>query len=535
MKRFGVMLDMSRNAVMKPDEVKNYARVLKSLGYNMIQLYTEDTYEVEGEPYFGYLRGRYSEAELCDIVKYCDSIGVEVIPCIQTLAHLNQIFRWKPYGSINDTGDILLVEEERTYELIENMFKTLAKCFTSKYVHIGMDEAHMLGLGKYLDKHGTRNRFDILSEHLTKVSEIATKYGFKPIMWSDMFFRLANHGAYYVENPSIDDAVKASVPENVGLVYWDYYHDKQEHYEKMMRAHLEFDNEIWFAGGAWTWKGFAGSNAYTMQTMCPAMRAAHECGVENIFMTMWGDNGKECSFYSVLPSLYAIRRYYDGETDMDKIKAEFKDITGEDYDGMTTLDLPDFIGGDMRNKCSTKPLLYNDPFLGAFDSTIVGDGKINKDYLEHAKVIRKAGENSKNYGYIFESHAALCELLAVKYDLGFRTRKAYKAGDKNALADIIEDYETAIALLDEFYLAFRNLWFKENKPHGFDVQDIRLGGLKQRLISCKERLVSYVNGDINSIDELEEELLCYYGGGKEFNKTVPYYNGWTRTASPNII
>ena len=50
MKRFGVMLDMSRNAVMKPDEVKNYARVLKSMGYNMIQLYTEDTYEVEGEP-----------------------------------------------------------------------------------------------------------------------------------------------------------------------------------------------------------------------------------------------------------------------------------------------------------------------------------------------------------------------------------------------------------------------------------------------------------------------------------------------------
>ena len=88
-KRFGVMLDMSRNAVMKPCEVKKFASIIKSFGYNMIQLYTEDTYEIDGEPYFGYLRGRYSKEELCDIVEYCNSIGVEVIPCIQTLAHLN--------------------------------------------------------------------------------------------------------------------------------------------------------------------------------------------------------------------------------------------------------------------------------------------------------------------------------------------------------------------------------------------------------------------------------------------------------------
>ena len=89
---FGAMLDMSRNAVMKPEEVKKYARLLKSLGYNMIQLYTEDTYEVSDEPYFGYLRGRYSKEELKDIVSYCNGIGVEVIPCVQTLAHLNAIY-----------------------------------------------------------------------------------------------------------------------------------------------------------------------------------------------------------------------------------------------------------------------------------------------------------------------------------------------------------------------------------------------------------------------------------------------------------
>ena len=108
-KYFGVMLDMSRNAVMKPQQVKTFASLIRKMGYNMLQLYTEDTYEVENEPYFGYMRGRYTQDELKDIVSYCESIGVEVIPCIQTLAHLAQIFRWKPYGGINDFADILLV------------------------------------------------------------------------------------------------------------------------------------------------------------------------------------------------------------------------------------------------------------------------------------------------------------------------------------------------------------------------------------------------------------------------------------------
>ena len=165
-KRFGVMLDMSRNAVMTVDAVKKFIDTVYSFGYNMIQLYTEDTFEVEGEPYFGYMRGRYSESELKEIDTYCQNKGVELIPCVQTLAHLNGIFRWAEYQKINDVNDILLLNEPRTYDLIENVFKTIKRCYLSKIVHIGMDEAHMIGLGKYLDKYGYQNRFDILIKHL---------------------------------------------------------------------------------------------------------------------------------------------------------------------------------------------------------------------------------------------------------------------------------------------------------------------------------------------------------------------------------
>jgi sugar phosphate isomerase/epimerase len=51
-----------------------------------------------------------------------------------------------------DFGAILLADEPRTYELIEHMFTTLSECFTTRKIHVGMDEAHMLGRGKHLDK-----------------------------------------------------------------------------------------------------------------------------------------------------------------------------------------------------------------------------------------------------------------------------------------------------------------------------------------------------------------------------------------------
>ena len=48
----GVMIDCSRNAVMSLDGIKNYFPILKKMGYNTVFMYTEDTYEVDGEPYF---------------------------------------------------------------------------------------------------------------------------------------------------------------------------------------------------------------------------------------------------------------------------------------------------------------------------------------------------------------------------------------------------------------------------------------------------------------------------------------------------
>ena len=75
----GLMIDMSRNAVMSVAQVKEYLGYLKKMGYNCAMLYTEDTYEVQDEPYFGYMRGGYSAEDLRELDSYAASLGIEFL------------------------------------------------------------------------------------------------------------------------------------------------------------------------------------------------------------------------------------------------------------------------------------------------------------------------------------------------------------------------------------------------------------------------------------------------------------------------
>ena len=532
-KYFGVMLDMSRNGVMKPSEVKRFVDYISAFGYNMLQLYTEDTYEVKNEPYFGHLRGAYKKEEIQEIDTYCKEKGIELIPCIQTLAHLGSIFRWSTYRVINDFADILLIDEPRTYELIENMFATLAENFTSRKVHIGMDEAHMVGLGKYLDKHGVCNRYELLKKHLGKVVEIAKKYGFEPMMWSDMFFRMANQGEYYSRHTKFPKGAIEAVPD-VALVYWDYYHTHKADYRAMLKSHQEFGKDIWFAGGNWSWMGFTPANRYSLQTMKPAMDVCREQGIDKIFFTLWGDNGKECSYFSMLPSLFYLKRYYDGVTDRKQIAKEFEELTGESFERMMNLDAPHYVGGNKEGfRNPSRYMLYNDPFFGWFD-TQVKEG-VTKQYKKLAKRFAIYAKESKNFSDLYTLQGKLCRILALKYDLGVRLRSAYQVRDEAVLRACIIDMKKIEKAIEEFYQVFRVLWHKENKPHGFEVQDIRLGGLKQRVKHCRERLEAYLNGKEENLPELEEVLLDFWGNGLHYAKNTPCFQSWAANVSVSPI
>jgi len=443
------------------------------------------------------------------------------------LAHLTAISRWQQYSM--DTPDILMVDDESTYELIDKMFGTLSECFETRKLHVGMDEAHMLGRGKHLDRYGYETVDAIMKRHLARVCEIAKKYGYEIMIWSDMYFRPWNGGEYFIEKKSVPKEYVEALPDNVIPVYWDYYSDDYDNYDNMFYNHKQLSEKTWFAGGAWTWGGFVPHNTTSIKCTPPAMKAAKKYGVNNIFITMWGDNGSECSKYSAIPTLFFIAEHVKGNTDMQLIKEKFKKRFGIEFDEFMLLDKPNEVAlpeNYMSPVCPSKYMLYSDPFVGFLDSTVkLGEGA---KYTEYATAIRAVGKKTRKYGYIFNTAAKLCDVLADKYEIGVRTRAAYKAGDKVELLRLSrEEYSRIESNLREFIKTFEKQWMRENKPFGFEVQHQRLGGLLVRIGACKKRLAEYNAGRLDSIPELEEEILTFRKDGESI-----YYNDYARTSTP---
>ena len=529
----GVMVDVSRNNVMSLDGWRRYMPLLAKMGYNTVFLYAEDTYEVDGEPYFGYMRGRYTAEEMRQLDRLADSYGIEMIPCIQTLAHLDSFTKWKRYNI--DTPGTLLVGDERNYELIEKMFRTLRSCFKTNILHVGMDEAMNLGRGKYLDKNGYDTQGNIMRRHLARVKELADKYGFRLMIWSDMFFRGWNGGKYNIGKATIPEEYVNAVPESVIPVYWNYYTRDEQVYSDMLENHKQLSSDVWFAGGAWTWAGMIPDNKFSLETMLPAISACKKQGIKNFFVTMWGDNGGECSKFSVLPTLFYLAEVMRGNEDEAKIKAKFARTFGISFDDFMLIDTPNSIFPDadqvIHPRNPSKYMLYSDYLNGYFDFTVSDGG--NALYADIAEKLYRVAKSSRKYGYIFESAARLSDVLAIKYELGKKTRAAYKAGNKDELRRLAnEDYTEVYKRLEKFYVAFERQWTKDNKHCGFEVQEARLGAMLLRTKSCKKRLLDYADGKLPQIQELERDILNYED--RESGKSM-YFNNFNHNYSGNVM
>lgn len=501
---FGVMLDCSRNGVVRVDVLKKFIDCISAFGYNQLQLYTEDTYEIDGEPYFGYMRGRYTKAEIAEIDAYAQSKGVELVPCIQTLAHLATIFRHGAYGELHDIDGCLLVECDRTYALIEKMIKTCAENFSSKKINLGMDESMRLGLGRYFLKNGFKTKAELLSGHVNRVYQIAKKYGFTNLkVFHDQFAWCAyGDDFYYKPNDEKNEEFCASLPADLEIVYWDYGNwQMEDRYNYHMKKYSEINGNLSFACGAYRWSGYFTSNRYSIQEARKTLADCKKNGINKYLVTTWGDAGNESSIFSILPTLYSIAKIANEEKeDFD----EFENIVGIRYESLMLFDEPNYpqeYDGFPRQLASA--VLYSDLFQDQIGGVVYkGFNEFFKEKAERFKSV-KAGE----YTDIFELAYAICDLCSVKAELGNDLRDAYSKKDRDGLYNCVSRVEELVEKGKLYEKAFRKQWAKEKKTFGYECVLMKIGALQQRWQYCKDIIIDYLEKRIDCIEELDVPIL----------------------------
>ena len=506
-----LMLDISARGSLQLEALKEYLRYLAVMGYNQIWLYAEDMYEMPAKyKHFGYMRGRYSTEELCELDDYAYAIGIEIVPCIQTLGHMSFYLRWSEAGKYAENASVLKPGDEETYEFIRDMLIAASKPFRSRRIHVGLDETAGLGCGASLKRDGYREPIDIFVEHVNKVADMCAELGLRPMMWNDMIFCYASkHHEKYAPDTELPRHIADAMPKNMDLVYWNYED------ENCGRLYIEknraIGNPVIFAGGVWIFGGALPDNIWSEYFHERALADCKTTGVEEVCMTVWSYGSTIYQTSLLEAARYAEHAFCDTA---DRLPERFEFITGASFEAF--YDMSNFHAQYKEGEIDYDSMSYNERFygnklmhqdvmMGLYDEKLFREPRA-EHYRRMADQFAGYAARQDQWCWLYDYCRALFEMLAVKCFIAERLVPAYKAGDLTTLRLILEEKLPALELAwNEVYE--RHMVHKDTylRPFGAEQMDHVYGTHIMRTKYAIRRLGYYLNGRVDSLPELEEE------------------------------
>ncbi|WP_221565860.1 hypothetical protein [Alkalihalobacillus sp. TS-13] len=367
-----------------------------------------------------------------------------------------------------------------------------------------------------MNRNGYQPSFEIMNHHLKTVLQITRKHGLSPMIWSDMYFRMASStGDYYDTDAHIPAEIIKGMPDDVQFVYWDYYHEDEGFYQDFLKRHKTFGSTPLFAGGIWTWNGIAFNYDKPFKSLNAAITACKREGIQEVFATLWGDDGAETNPFTGLLGIQLLAEHgYAIEIEIEKVKSRFGFCTGADMDAFVSLgDLDRPPGADdgfqLEPDNPSKYLLWQDPLLGLFDHQTDGV-PLNEFYSTLETKLKNQKKRAGEWGSLFDVPIGICSVLSIKSELGSKMKGCYGSDDHDGLRKIAnEDLPELLRRVGQLRRLYYEQWMFHNKPFGWEVMDMRYGGLSNRLETTKLRLVDYLEGRISSISELEDDRLPF--------------------------
>ena len=526
------MIDVSRREVLTLDGAKKMLDHLALMGYNMAMLYTEDLIELEGRPFFGYMRGRYTVEDLRELDDYAYEYSIEMIPCLECYGHMKRYLIWSEARELRDTENVLLARSDKTFEFLDQLISTASSAFRSKRIHIGMDEANDMGRGQFLNKHGYVPPFDIFNEYMERLIGITNKYGLIPMMWSDMYFRISSAtDSYYDVDAIVPDEVIAKIPDEVQLVFW-HYGDKKDCDDKMLENHARLGKHILFAGGMWSWIGHFPENRFSFEASKASLEACRRHGVREAIATLWL-NDADTDFFACLLALSDFAELcYDENIKTvkdEKLCSAFEASTGGIWEAF-------FKMGDFQNDFDNKEfakyserflgkhLFYNDILEGIYDTHLY-EHPMSPHYAACAKEMATYTDGGR-WEYLYRFAEGVFDLLALKTFIAENLAPAYKRGDRETLVELYELLPFLKEKAEQVWRAHRDVWMKNNKAFGWINIETRYGAMIARIDTAIYLIGAYLSGEIGELEELAHDRQRSSIGG---------YTGYLGVAIPSKI
>lgn len=176
-----------------------------------------------------------------DFVEYSRTFGVDVIPEIQSLGHVQ--FMTVAHPDITERAEVEEEKEEidgkdadippnefyghsycpsnpKSYEILFDLIDEIVDVFSPKeYVHMGHDEVYQIGV---CPRCKDKSPADLLAEDVNKIHGYLAKKGLKMMLWADMFQKVTK----YQTSSALD-----KIPEDIILLDFVWYFHMNEDIE----------------------------------------------------------------------------------------------------------------------------------------------------------------------------------------------------------------------------------------------------------------------------------------------------------------
>jgi len=260
---------------------------------------------------------------------------------------------------------------------------------------------------------------------------------------------------------------------------------------------------------------------YSYINSVTALKSCLKHNVKRVILTTWGDDGNETNAFFARPLLSVYSEYcYKGEActkaDIERASEFLTKIKFDDARLMGNLNFvkPDPYLVEWRAKNGGgvdlligKRLFYADIL---YDMSVRYDScdEIIENYktsaAKMAELYEEGDKNKEDYRYAY----LLYKICGKKTEFVKNLRKAYKEGNKAYLERVANmELPQLKAWYEEFVTIHQKQWLDTYKPFGYEVLSFRFGGVMARVDYAKSTLDDYLNGDIDKIEELEEEIL----------------------------
>lgn len=298
----GFHLDL-RIQVMPMPALKAFAKKLSDEGMNTLIMEWEGTYPFEKHPLIPN-RYAYTKAEIVDFIKYCNGLGIDVIPLQQSFGHVEYILRNEKYKELRedqkDYSQVCPLQTTQDSLLFSDLYKELASTHTSKYIHIGGDETYLLGHDDRCRKKVAEvGKSRLYIDYIRMLCNIVIKMGKRPVMWADIALKYP-------------EAIKL-LPKETILVDWNYGWDMNNfgEHKKLVESGLE----IW---GAPSIRSYPDNYFLTMwekhfKNIRDFVPICRQLGYKGMIMTSWSTSGQYSPVFETeenITDLYAIRHVY---------------------------------------------------------------------------------------------------------------------------------------------------------------------------------------------------------------------------------